>query len=118
MNNTDHLYGIYELHEITTTFHSTPTAEHAKSGMFVFTRDNKLSVVCGSNEMVMSYTGSFDLKDDALHIHVGSCSKREYEGTTITRRILQINDTWLKLEATSLDGATKSEITWKKKTAL
>jgi hypothetical protein len=116
--NIDLLYGIYEMHKIETTHNGVPTSERVNSGMFTFTRDNRLGVVSGSNESVMAYSASFEVKDDTVFIHVEACNIREREGTTMTRKILKLDGTWLTLEAANADKGRRSEISWKKKISL
>lgn len=113
------LYGIYELEKIESTVDGKITSEHAKSGMFVFTRENRLSVVSGSNNWVMAYTGSFQIKDDILFIKTESCVVREQEDTTITRKILKLDKEYLMLESKRTgQQASFTHLTWKKKISL
>ena len=110
--NMDHLFGIYELAKIEAVRDGKPTSEKANSGMFVFTREHKLSVVSGSNEWVMAYTGSFELIEDRLLIHVKSCVVHELEGTTITRKILALDGRNLVLDASGSSSDKKTTISW------
>jgi hypothetical protein len=109
------IYGVYEMHKIESTLNGEPTTERSKSGMFVFTRDDRLAVVSGSNEWVMAYSGSFEIKEDTLFIYTESCNVREKEDKTMTRKILKLDGVWLALEAKNSELGTRSEITWKKK---
>ncbi len=108
------LFGIYELTQIHAVKDGQQTTERANAGMFVFTRDHKLSVVSGSNEWVMAYAGAFEIKDDMLFIHVKSCVVRELEGTTISRRILKLDGKNLVLDASGSNSTKKTEISWRK----
>jgi hypothetical protein len=112
------LPGIYELERIESDKDGTPIAETARPGMFTFTRDGRLSVVSASDLMVMAYTGSYRIENDALKIDVESCVYREMEGKTITRKILSIDDSHLVLEAVSTKSTERSVLTWKKKLPL
>lgn len=116
--NVDNLFGIYELAKIESFENGQKTNEVANAGMFVFTRDKKLSVVSGSNEWVMAYTGSFEVKDDLIEIQVKSCVVREMEGTTITRKILVLDGKSLMLDASGSNKTKKTEISWKKTISL
>jgi hypothetical protein len=112
------LFGIYELTQIHAVQDGQQTTERANAGMFVFTRDRKLSVVSGSNEWVMAYTGLYELKDDMLSIHVKSCVVRELEGTTILRRVLKLDGTNLVLDASGSNPSKQTKISWRKTTEL
>jgi|GEM_PF-3948805 len=116
--NMDLIYGIWEMHTISSFKNGEPTSERAKSGMFVFTRDNRLAVVSGANEWVMAYCGSFEIKEEVLIIHTESCSVREREGTDMTRKILKLDSDWLILGAKSEDRGTSAEMTWKRELSL
>lgn len=116
--NIERLFGVYEMHMIKTTLNGKPTSERVKSGMFVFTRDNRLAVVSGTNESVMAYGGSFEVKDDTFFIHAESCNRREREGTTMTRKILKLDGTWLTLVVVNAEKGMRAEINWKKKLSL
>jgi hypothetical protein len=116
--NPDLIYGVFEMYEIESYKDEELTSERAKSGMFVFTRDNRLAVVSGANEWVMSYSGSFEIKDTNLLIHTESCNIREREGTTMTREILKLDNEWLILGAVNVEKRTNAKITWKRKVSL
>lgn len=117
--NPELLYGIYELQKIESTVDGKITPEHAKSGMFVFTRENRLSVVSGSNEWVMAYTGTFEIKEDTLFIKTESCVVREQECMTITRKILKLDGENLMLESKRGSNPKDfTQLTWKKKISL
>lgn len=108
------LFGIYELSKIECFEKGKPTSEIANAGMFVFTRDHKLSVVSGSSEWVMAYTGTFELKGEMISIRVKSCVVREMEGTTITRKILAMDGESLVLDASGSNIDKRTEISWRK----
>lgn len=116
--NEADLFGIYTLVKIEATKDSIPTNERANDGLFVFTRERKLSVVSGANEWVMAYTGDFSIQDDVLSIRVKACVTRELEGTIIQRKILSLDGTNLILEASNKDQEKRSVISWKKITPL
>lgn len=121
MNNED-LFGIWELVKIETYQNDTLSDGHATSGMFVFTRDHQLSVVSGSKDWVMSYCGSFNITQDhntpTLVIHVEASNERENEGTDITRKIVQLDQNLLVLDAIGKTTGKRSLITWKKRVSL
>lgn len=108
------LFGIYKLKEISSVIDSVPTAEKANDGMFVFTREGELSVVSGSNEWVMAYTGKYRIEDDLLLIDVKACVVREFEGKTIQRRILKLDGKNLVLDAGGSNSSKKTHLTWVK----
>ena len=112
------LPGIYELQRIESEKNGVPVDETARAGMFTFTRDGRLSVVCASNLSVMAYTGSYRVENDVLKIDVDSCVHREMEGKAIARKILSFDDAVLVLEAVSSKSREKSILTWKKKMPL
>ena len=116
--NLEHLYGIHELKEIKTYVNGVQTKDKAKSGMFVFTRDHRLSVVSGSDEMVIAYTGTFEVKESTLFIRAESCSIREWEGVTIAREIIKLDPDSVIFGVASPDGSMRSELSWKKKISL
>ena len=121
MNNED-LFGIWELVKIETYQNDTLSDGHATSGMFVFTRDHQLSVVSGSKDWVMSYCGSFNITRNhntpTLVIHVEASNAREIEGTDITRKIVQLDQNLLVLDAIGKTTGKRSLITWKKRVSL
>ncbi len=115
----EQLYGIYEMTNLEAYENDQRTNERHNSGIFVFTRDHRLSVVSGSNEWVMAYCGSFEVKDDSLIINVEACNVREREGGIITRKIHTLDGTWLTLGYTKPNiPGSHTEITWKKKVSL
>lgn len=115
--NKENIYGVFELVSIQTYENGNQTSDKAKSGLFTFMRNDFLSVVSGSDEWVMAYTGSFDIVEDVLLIKVMSCVVREMEATTIKRRIVKLNEKDLILESLGSDGK-RSLITWKKMASL
>ena len=116
--NIENLYGIYELESLETHKAGILSDDKATSGMFVFTRDHKLSVVSGSTEWVMAYTGTFEIKENQLVIHTGACVLREREGTTMQRTILKLDGKHLVLVAENTAKQEKSVLMWRKTIAL
>jgi hypothetical protein len=115
----DEIYGIYDLTNMETFDGDKRTSEEALGGVFVFRRDHKLSVFSASNEMTMSYTGKFQVKDQTLLIETIACSNRENEGKTLARSILGFDGETLILEARSSNSpGLRSVITWKKVVSL
>ncbi len=116
--NLDLLYGIYRLSKIESKINGLPTGEKANDGMFVFTRDNQLSVVSGSNEWVMAYTGNFEIKDNIIYIDIKSCVTRDMEGTRIQRKIVKLDGINLVLDVSGSDKSKSVQISWIKIAAL
>ena len=109
------LCGVWEMQKLESWEHDAPTPDHAKSGMFVFTRDRRLSVVSGSHHNVMAYCGSFEVKGDQLMIKTESCNVREREGTSMVRKIVKLTPKLLVLEASNPKRGMRARIYWKKK---
>ena len=115
--NLELLYGVYELQNTEKFINGVKTNLNATSGMFTFTRDRRMSVVSGSTEWVMAYTGTFEIKDFKLLMKAEACVKRELEGTVISRDIEKMDGEFLVLVGG--DRATNyTVLTWKKKVDL
>ena len=115
--NLELLYGVYELQKIENFVNGEKTSLTATSGMFTFTRDHRVSVVSGSNEWVMAYVGSFEVKNTHLLMKAEACVKRELEGTILTREIIKLDGEWLVLKSANQEGGY-TELSWKKKISL
>lgn len=113
--NLESLYGVYDMYHMVGYKNGELMDEKAKSGMFVFTSDNRLAVVSGTSSRFMAYSGSFTLQDNALMISIESCSVKEAEGTIMKREIVSFDGEFLKLKATNADFENRVEITWRKK---
>ena len=51
----------------------------------------------------MAYAGQFDIKDDQLVTEVSSCVVKEWVGTSISRKILLLDNESLVIEVGSPD---------------
>lgn len=116
--NEKNLYGIYDLVSTESWENEIRTDEKSNAGMFIFRPDHMVSVVSGSNNWVMAYTGKYSLNDDILSIEIKSCVVREMEGTTITRKILALDENNLIVDASAPNATKRTKITWKKYTQL
>ena len=108
------LYGIYDLVSTQSFENGVQTATRATSGMFVFRRDQRLSVVSGATDWVMAYTGSFKVEGDILQIQVDSCVVKELEGTQIIRKIEKLDGQTLVLSMEKKNEGKRTVIEWKK----
>ncbi|AZZ36920.1 hypothetical protein CIK05_08995 [Bdellovibrio sp. qaytius] len=114
MINKELLYGIFDSVKSETTVNNGPVTESAAVGMVTFRRDGQISTVSGTPQGVMAYTGKFDLKDDQLIVQLTSCVVKEWVGTSISRKILSLDNETMVLEVTSPDGSICSKLTWKR----
>lgn len=114
MFNKELLYGIFDLVKIETVVDGGPVQEAKGIGMVTFRRDSNVSAVSGAPMGVMAYTGKFDIKEDQLVVQVESCVVKEWVGTPIARKILNLDSEKLVIEVGSPDGKICSKLYWNK----
>lgn len=107
------LFGLYELAKIETYKDGILKNEKAKAGRFLFGSDYKLMVVNSSSEKSIGYTGTYEIKDSSLIIHVEASCPKEMEDFSIKRDIFHLDEKKLILISEGKDGV-RSLISWNK----
>lgn len=117
MEELDHhfLPGVYELVKVIAEVNGAWVDQQARSGLFTFTPQGKLSVVNSPNSAeVISYAGTYQVKGHTLEIQIAISNLPELEGKLSTRKILFLDPECLILEAIGARSGLRTRLTWKK----
>lgn len=114
MIRLEKLPGVYDLASVVTDDAGVPVDEDAVAGMCTITRDGRLTVFNCSTLSAIGYTGPYRVEGDVLKIELSCCSYPDMSGITIQRKILELSDEKLVLEAIGMKSKLHSVITWRR----
>lgn len=110
--NKELAYGVFELKKMESTADGSDL--QATSGMVTMTRDNRICALSGSKAGVMTYIGTFDIKDNQLVVNIEASGIRELEGQTITREIEILDSENLVIFAGPPQNLKAARLVWKR----
>lgn len=108
------LPGVYALESIVTDRAGEPVDETGVVGMLTVTPGGRLSVVNASTLNTMAYTGPYWLEGEQLTITLEGCCYEDMVGKSIRRRILELTEERLVLDAMGVKSGLHSVIRWKR----